>query len=649
MTARPALAGARGSLTAALRAGAVGWVALLTWAAGLAVGVPVVRAIGLNPLTSAGVVLPLALGVPVGLVVFALATRLRSSWLVGAAAGAYAAWAGVTVQAALVGTPYGYGFMAGDAGRMSALAMHFSTTWHPGDAADPSLAPEYPPLYPMIVGRFAAWTGRPAWTLLQPAQIVMVSFAVVAGFLLWRRLVGDVAALLVSSSVFVCMAEPSKGNEIVSLSVYLPWLLGTFAVTRRSEGGGAGGRRGPDHPTRDPVRPLHPVLSGIVIGLIVPWSPQVLFLSLLGVLALAAYTWWTAAPAERRGILLRWGVTLVVSLVVASWFVVPLAKAYLSGQVEVVADLWLGSPLVAEPFLLVSPHRLVFTVLQIVGLLGIAAQVRRTWWAAPIGIYLAGVVVERALMLLRFSASGHAFMLYYVGASIGMALNAAGVLTLLQLWRFALPHLAARAMSVRLLGVTLASILVATAGYSAWTLWAPAPRGIKDNVTNPKTAYNTAMLAHADRLPDRRLVRYPAPDPRPGFPNSQVVSFVHRTLGRSVDPNVISDNQAVFAYNAWRDWLMPDRVAASGLTRWDYRHGLLASLATTSDPATMADGLAHLEFGPVDVLVLRVTRTNGVTAWRFADLDFNPAAFAGPQFQVSQQFQSYVVVTRPGG
>ena len=39
---------------------------------------------------------------------------------------------------------------------MSALAMHFSTTWHPSDAADPALPPEYPPLYPMLVGRVAA-------------------------------------------------------------------------------------------------------------------------------------------------------------------------------------------------------------------------------------------------------------------------------------------------------------------------------------------------------------------------------------------------------------------------------------------------------------------------------------------------------------
>jgi len=109
---------------------------------------------------------------------------------------------------------------------------------------------------------------------------------------------------------------------------------------------------------------------------------------------------------------------------------------------------------------------------------------------------------------------------------------------------------------------------------------------------------------------------------------------------------VISDNQAIYAFNPWPDWLMPDRVAASGLTRWDYRHGLLADLARTTDPATMAAGLAHLEFGPVDVLVLRVRSTNGSPAWTFADLTFDPQAFAGPQFRVSPQIGQYVVVAR---
>jgi hypothetical protein len=614
-----------------LRRGTVGWVALLTWAVCLLAGVLLVRALGENPLTSHGVVLPLAIGIPVGMAGFGLATWVRSTWLMGVAVGGYAAWAGTTIAAALVGTPYGFGIIAGDAGRMSALVMHFSTTWHPGDAADPSLAPEYPPLYPMLIGRVAAWTGRPGWQLLQPAQVVVTSFAVVAGFLLWRRLVDDLPAFLISSAAFVSMVEPSKANEILSLAVYLPWLLGTFAVTRRTAA---------ERPAA-----LHPVLSGVLIGLLVPWSPQVLFLSLLSLLLVAGQSWWAAPTSGRRPMLIRWAISVGVALVVASWFVVPLARAYLSGHVQVVADLWLGSPLVADPFTIISPRPLVIAVLQIVGLVGIASQLRRTWWAAPLGLYVAGVLIERVLMLIRFTGSGHAFMLYYVAASLSYALDAAGILTLVQLWAWARPRLAASDVPVRLLGVTLSSLLVGTCAYSAYVAWAPAPRGVVDNVTNPVTPYSNSMLAHAQRLPSGAKVHFPAPNSPAGFPNDEVVAFVHQSLGPRTTPNVISDNQAVFAYNAWPDWLMPDRVAASGLTRWDYRHGLLAELARTSDPAAMATGLAQLPFGAVDVLVLRVQGP----AWTFADLSFAPQAFAGPQFQISPQIGDYVVVTRVAG
>jgi hypothetical protein len=641
MTAAPSAALTREAVTAWVRRGAVGWVALLTWAVGLPIGVLTVRVLDFNPLTSAGVVLPLALGIPVGMVVFGLAALWQRTWIVGVAAGAYAAWAGTTIAAALVGTPFGSGIIAGDAGRMSALAMHFSTTWHPSDAADPALPPEYPPLYPMLIGRVAAWTGRPAWTLLQPAQIVVTSFAVVGGFLLWRRLTSNAAAFLISSSVFTCLAEPSKGNEILSLSIYLPWLLGTFAVTGRNT---SISRLVPVHWKR-PV-PLHPVVSGIVIGLIVPWSPQVLFLSLLGLLLVAGYTLHGADPEERRPILLRWAITVAVSLVVASWFVLPLAKSYLTGHVQVVADLWLGSPLVVEPFNIINPHRIILTLLQLAGLLGIAAQVRRVWWSAPMALFLGGVIAERAIMLIRFSASSHAFMLYYVAASIGYALNAAGVLTLIQAWRWAWPRLAARAFSVRLLGVTLAAVLVSTSGYGAWAIWAPDPRGIRDNVTNPATTYNMSMRAHAQRLPSGGKVHYPAPKSPAQIPTSRVVSFVQDALGRTARPTTISDNQAIFAFNAWPDWLMPDRVAASGLTRWDYRHGLLRHLAAITDPAAMAAGMRTLEFGPLDVMVLRLKTSAGTTTWKFADMAFDPQAFAGPQFRVSAPIGGYVVVVR---
>ena len=65
------------------------------------------------------------------------------------------------------------------------------------------------------------------------------------------------------------------------------------------------------------------------------------------------------------------------------------------------------------------------------------------------------MLIERVLMLIRFSNSGHAFMLYYVAASLTYALNVAGILTLVQVWAWARPRLVATDVPVRLVGVTL--------------------------------------------------------------------------------------------------------------------------------------------------------------------------------------------------
>src|SRR5665647_3040797 len=132
----------------------------------LPAGILFVRRVNLDPFTLEGAVAPLAYGLAAGLVIGLLALRVHSDVISGVGAGLFSAWSGWAIAANLIGTPYGYGSMGGDAGRMTALATYFSTTWRPSDAADPSLPSEYPPLYPMMIGRVAAWSGHSAWSLL---------------------------------------------------------------------------------------------------------------------------------------------------------------------------------------------------------------------------------------------------------------------------------------------------------------------------------------------------------------------------------------------------------------------------------------------------------------------------------------------------
>lgn len=81
----------------------------------------------------------------------------------------------------------------------------------------------------MLIGRIAAWSGHEAWSLLGTFQALFVSLALLAAFLLWRRLVPAPVALALSARVLIGLTEPSKGNEILALAVFIPWLLASFA------------------------------------------------------------------------------------------------------------------------------------------------------------------------------------------------------------------------------------------------------------------------------------------------------------------------------------------------------------------------------------------------------------------------------------
>jgi hypothetical protein len=615
--------------------GRVAVAAVLSWLVAMTVGCLGVRAVDINPLTTRGALLPIAIGAVAGLILIGVATLWRSATLVGVTAGAYAAWVGVTIYSALLGTPYGYGFQRGDAGRMAALVTHFTATWHPTDAADPSLPPEYPPLYPMLLGRFAAVAGRSGWSVVGLSQVVLVPVAILAAFLLWQRLMPALPAFLAAATVTAGLAEPSKGNEIVSLAVFVPWVLASFWPP----------------PT---VKRLHPVVAGLIIGLLVPWSPNVLFLSVLGlavVIVQAVVRTWRRPP-ERRAALVHVGITVIVGLVVASWYLVPLGRAYAGGRSEVVADLFLSGQLVTAPFSLAGSPSLLLYALQVLGLIGLVAGLRRSWWAEPMALLAAGILVFRAVMLVRFVNSGHTFMLLYVGGTLRYILCVAGVFTAYdvwahQSWRYV------RRVNTRALGLALTAGLVATLGFSGWQAWVPAPVGIKDNTASAganaatgQAGYNTAMLAHAQPLPDDRRPRFAAPSLLPPFDSQRIARTVAGVLGPAARPATISANQQIFSSQDWPSWLPYDRTSSSALIQWDHRHALLTGIATkagNADPAAMSTAMATAPYGGIRVLILKQTST----AWTFGDVSFTPSSFAGPQFAVTTGLPGgYVLVIR---
>lgn len=618
--------------TLRLRPARPGLVTLAAAVVTYLLGWTVVRTMDPNPLLTQGVGVPVTIGVLGALVLSALAWRVRRGWVVGVAAGSYAGWAATTVLAALNGTPFGYGGLQADAGRMAALVTHFSTTWHNTDAADPTQPAEYPPLYPMVLGRIAAITGKPGWRLLGEAQVLLIGLSVVVGFLLWRRLVHPVTALMIAVSYPLSLATPSKANEALALVVLVPWLLATFCPP--------------------PGRPrMNPVLSGVIAGLIVAWFPSHLMVGFLGVIALAWYGWWRSA--ERRRYLIGAAITAGVGLVVASWYIVPLVVAYGSGHAQVVADEYRAAGLVTDPLQLVDAGTDVFGLVRLAGVIGAVLLLRRAWWAPPLTLLLLGTQLLRALVFLRFASTGHAFVLFYGGEVVSYLTLVAGLLVVARLMVWLARRVAAAGpprLATREAIVVLLSLFVCLVGEQSWMAWAPAPRGLLDQRVSPgaptaDTQLNLAAVAHSERLPDGKPVRFPTPSLTAPLDDMRVVRTVRATLGAHADPLVLSFDQRLFAYQAWRNWLPPDRTSSSALVQWDNRYAELRRLAAITDPQRFAAATAATSRGRIDVFYLRAEYN-----LRAIGVSFPRSVFRDPQFVVTPFSDgTELVVRRPPG
>lgn len=600
------------------------WVACLTWLVALPLGLLGVRQYGLNPLTTQGVAAPVAYALAAGVLLVGLALLIQAEWFTGIVAGLFAAWCGITVAANLVGTPYGYGSMGGDAGRMSALVTHFATTWSPSDAADPALPPEYPPLYPMLVGRMAALTGHQAWSLLGWAQVFFISASILAAFLLWRRLVPAPVALALSGTVLIGISEPSKANEVFALAVFLPLVLATFAAPKG-------------------VRAFNPFLAGLGFGLMVPLYPNFLILGILGIALVMVFGW--RGAEEPTAYAVHAAITVGIAALLSSWYLGPLILAYSQGETQVVADLFKSGALAGTQFQLFASTSVLLFGLQMVGAVGIVTLWRRAWWARPMGLLLAGVLIVKAVMLLRFVVTSHSFMLLYVPYLFRFAVAAAGVLTLWEVWQFRGSGLLERLGAPRRLpGIVAVAAVVGVIAQTSWAAWLPAPAGSWDaNGAAASTQVSMATRAHMEYLPSGALPRSRARSMTPGLPATQIYRLIDTDLGTAADPVVLTTDQRVFSFRAFRNYLPPARESSNALTRWDDRKQVVNRIARITNPDQMAGALADTEFGPIDVLVLQFKSGR----WMWRDVEFSKQAFAGPRFSTHAGLPGgYVVVTR---
>jgi hypothetical protein len=600
-----------------------GALAVSVWLVGLAAAVVVVRAWDLDPFSVGGAVMPMGVGCAVGAVVVAAALRWSGAWVAGVATGLYAGWVALTTSTSLHGTPFGFGQMSGDAGRFTAMATRYTVTSVSSDPLLPSVPSEYPPLYPWVAGHLSRLLDRPAWTLMGDMQVVVLSAAFVAGYLVWRRCVGPWTAFALVALAPAVWADPSKDYELLALLVFIPWVLRTF-VLRPGEGG------------------LSWWAAGVVGGLLVTLYQAWLLYSVLALVVLALVGL-RVAPDRRRHLLRLVGIG-VTATAVASWYVIPLFWGLATSGAPRVSDLWMSGAITDRPLFLPFTETGPVAVIQVVGLLGCVLYLRRTWWSMPLLVLVVANYVYRIAYLVRTAHDNHTGYLQYTETVVGMVLLVAGILTvahvvpavlarvsLLPADRAATGVASELAARQRLVMLTATTLVVAFAAVQGWQDWIPAPRGLRNSVA-PSGTPNRATDAHRELLPDGSRTRFApgaAYQSRP-FPAERVLDVVDSSWRGDQPPVVLSYDQRLFAFRPLLGYCPVDRVSTNTLVRWDDRAAELVRLSQETDPARFADRVTRTRFGRIDVFVLRTVSGT----WRWGQLRFDPRLFDTPAFDV---------------
>jgi len=230
-------------------------------------------------------------------------------------------------------------------------------------------------------------------------------------------------------------------------------------------------------------------------------------------------------------------------------------------------------------------------------------------------------------MLLRFTFTGHHFLMLYMPYLLRYMAAAAGVLALWELWQARGTGLFLRLRSPqRLVGVVTVGTVLAVVGAQAWQTWLPQPAGGRNKqggVVSGGASF--ATLAHAEYLPSGKAPRYPALKMIPGFPANATIAAnaaIDSELGADSDPVVLSTDQRLFAFKAYRSYLPPRRKSSNAATRWDDRKLVVDSFTQVDDPATLARALSDAPFGKVDALVLNRKDDNTYT-WNRVEFHAN--------------------------
>jgi len=575
-------------------------VASAVWLVGSLVVFDLPRHLGRNPASIEGHALALAgLFVGASVVVACGASLRRHLELVSAViVGVVATWLVFVQRAALYGTPFTFGLLDGDSGRLTGMATYYSQTWSSSDVFNVGAPNQYPPLFPWLVGRLSDLAGRDAWRLMAPMSIVLFSGSVVVSFALWRRMTSGPVAAMISIAVLAGYTSTGKSFVVLAVAIFIPLALLVF-------GEAEAGR-------------LHWAVAGLLAGVVVLLYYGVIVFAAPSLAALILIRM-RRSPSRRHDVV-YWTKVAATAFVVASWYLVPVLWAMVTtGETEQDQSLitaGLIDPL--PPFRALSP----LTALQFVGLCGVVALWRKRWWSASLAPFVCGLVAFWGIAQVGLAATGHTLLLQYVPRVLGPVLAASGVLVCNEVLRLAAGRFPT--------DVTRRGAVAVAASLSIWLLvpitW----------LVMPSLDWNTgnnATLAHLAAAPDGTSSAFvPAELATNGFPLRRVSAMVRA----DARPIVLSATQALHVFLPWPNYLQLE----PGMSSSSSREAEVVRLAHTLDPAAFAELSASLQHGSIDVFVLR----DEGDRWLWRDVAFVPQQFGKGEFVLSYDAPSGLVI-----
>lgn len=122
---------------------------------------------------------------------------------------------------------FGPSGVLGDSFFSTAIIAKYKESWGNTDFIYQDLHSYYPSLYHYVLGKLAWITNTEPWTMFNTGMILTVFFLPWGIFAMWKRLTdARIAFVFMLLSVFVSRDEMLfKPFEVISLTIFLPWLL----------------------------------------------------------------------------------------------------------------------------------------------------------------------------------------------------------------------------------------------------------------------------------------------------------------------------------------------------------------------------------------------------------------------------------------